>query len=105
MKKSLGKRVVTEHCPISHVVSALPLVNLVILASINSRTYKITVPWNSGCIEIARIFKSVFPKIDNVSLDFVCKRVEAEIEGEKGFYYGSVSKQTNQPQGEGVFVA
>ncbi len=41
--------------------------------------------------------------IDTISDEFVCKRKEASIEGEKGYFYGSVSKTTGSPDGYGVF--
>ena len=46
---------------------------------------------------------NIFPKIDDISDEFVCKRMEANIEGEKGYFYGSVSKTTGSPDGYGVF--
>ena len=71
-----------EHGLISNIVPPLPLVSRVILASIHSRTYEITVPWNSGSLEIPRNAVSVFPKIDDIPDGFICKRTETFIEGE-----------------------
>ena len=48
--------------------------------------------------------KNVFPKIDDIPDEFVCKRVGALIENEVRHFYGSVSKQLDQPFGYGVFV-
>ena len=48
--------------------------------------------------------KNVFPKIDDITDEFVCKRIGASIENEDGYFYGSVSKQLDQPFGYGVFV-
>ena len=48
--------------------------------------------------------KNVFPRIDAISDDFVCKRIGAKIEDEEGYFYGSVSKKLDQPSGYGVFV-
>ena len=48
--------------------------------------------------------KNVFPKIDDITDEFVCKRIGASIENEDGHFYGSVSKQLDQPYGYGVFV-
>ncbi len=82
-KKSLGRRAVMEHGPISNILSPLPLVNRLILANMHSRTYEITVPWNSGCVEIPKNAVSFFPKIDsNIPDGFICKRTQTLIEGE-----------------------
>ena len=105
MKKTLGERVVTEHGPITNILPAQTLVDQVTMSNINSRTYKVTVPWFSVSILSAIKALSVFPKIDDIADDFVCKRIETEIEGEKGYFYGSVEKQTDEPSGEGVFKA
>ena len=105
MNKKLGERVVTEHGPISSVLPAQSLVEQVKMSNINARTYKITVPWFSVSILRTINVATVFPKIDDISDEFVCKRIETEISGEKGCFFGSVNKQTNQPLGEGVFKA
>ena len=81
-KRSLSQRVVMEHGPISNILPPLPLFNRVILANMHSRTYEITVPWNSGYLEIPRHAVSVFPKIDVISDVFICKRTETFIDGE-----------------------
>ena len=46
---------------------------------------------------------NIFPKIDDISDQFVCKMMEANIEGKEGDFYGSVSKTTGSPDGYGVF--
>ena len=46
---------------------------------------------------------NIFPKIDAISDQFVCKRIEAYIEGEEGHFYGSICKVTDSPDGYGVF--
>jgi hypothetical protein len=46
-----------------------------------------------------------FPKIDDLTSEFVCKISQARIEDEEGHFYGSVSKQTGMPSGLGVFVS
>ena len=75
------------------------------MAAICSRTYNITVPWNSYAIGLPqKRAKNVFPKIDDISKDFVCKRIKTTIENEEGEFYGSVSKMIGQPRGYGVFV-
>ena len=48
--------------------------------------------------------KNIFPKIDEITEEFDCKKTQANIENEEGYFYGSVSKQTGLPSGEGVFV-
>ena len=95
MQKELGERVVTEHGPISNVLPAQMLVEQVKMSNINARTYKITVPWFSVSILRSINASTVFPKIDDISDEFVCKRIETQISGEKGCFYGSVNKQTN----------
>ena len=82
MKKSLSHRIVTEHGQISNILLALPFFNQAILANVYSRTYEITVPWNSGCVRIPKKAASVFPKIDEISNDHICKSTKAIIEGE-----------------------
>jgi hypothetical protein len=57
------------------------------------------------CVLVPQDMPNVFPEIDAISDQFVCKRVEANIEGEKGYFYGSVSKITGSPDGYGVFTA
>jgi len=82
-KKSLGRRAVMEHGPISNILPRLPLVNLALLANMHSRTYEITVPWNSGSVGIPKHADLVFPKINNNIYDgFVFKRTETYIEGD-----------------------
>ena len=72
-----------EHGPISNIIPPLPLVNRLILANMHSRTYEITVPWNSRSVKIPRHAVSFFPKIDNDIPDgFNFKRTETFIEGE-----------------------
>jgi len=55
------------------------------------------------CVLLPQDVPSIFPKIDAISDQFVCKRIEANIEGEEGCFYGSVSKLTDTPDGYGVF--
>ena len=71
------------------------------MANVCLRTYQITVPWFSVSVPIMQP-TSIFPKIDDITKEFVCKRMQATIEGESGYFYGSVSKQTGQPAGKGV---
>jgi hypothetical protein len=46
-----------------------------------------------------------FPSLEIPSEDFVCKRIEANIEGDSGEFYGIVCKSTDLPDGFGVFKA
>ena len=105
MHKSRGKRIVTEHGLVSNVLPGLVLSDQLLIANLNSRTYGVTVPWYSTCIQMPSQAVSIFPKIDQISDDFVFKRTDATIDNEQGIFYGSVHKQTGLPSGEGVFVA
>ena len=44
-----------------------------------------------------------FPKIDTITDEFVCTRIETTIDGEGGHFFGSVSKTSGFPDGYGVF--
>ena len=46
-----------------------------------------------------------FPKLEIPSEDFFCRRVEANIEGDSGEFFGIVCKSTGLPDGYGVFKA
>ena len=46
---------------------------------------------------------NIFPRIDAISDQFVCKSMKTKIEGIKGYFYGSFSKTTGSPDGYGVF--
>jgi hypothetical protein len=46
-----------------------------------------------------------FPKVNDITGDFVCKISQAIIEQESGYFYGSCCKLTNRPSGFGVFVS
>ncbi len=46
-----------------------------------------------------------FPKLEIPSEDFVCKKIEANIEGDSGEFFGIVCKSTGLPNGYGVFRA
>ncbi len=48
---------------------------------------------------------SDFPNIRIASADHVIKRIEVEIEGCSGEFYGLVRKSNSLPDGFGVFVA
>ena len=103
-KKNLGRRVVLEHGLISNILPALGLVDQVTLSNICSRTHDITVPWNMFCVDVPQEMPNIFPRIDAISDQFVCKRIESNIEGEEGYFYGSVSITTGSPDGYGVFL-
>ena len=105
MPKSRGRRIVTEHGLVSNILPGLVLSDQLLIANLNSRTYGVTVPWYSTCIQMPSQAVSIFPKIDQISDDFVFKRTDATIDNEQGKFYGSVCKQTNLPSSEGVFYA
>ena len=95
MKKRLSCRVVSEHGLISNFLPALELVDQIRISNIFSRTYQVTVSWNSSAVQLIEKEINCFPAIDNISAEFVCKRTYAKIEGQRGFFYGSVSKSTD----------
>ena len=55
------------------------------------------------CVLLPQDLPNFFPKIDAISDQFVCKGMEANIEGEEGHFLGSVCKVTGSPDGFGVF--
>ena len=63
-----------------------------------------TVAWNIPNIKLPKEEPNSFPKLDDITNDFVCKRGYRRVGGEKGYFYGSFSKQSGQPEGYGVFV-
>ena len=76
------------------------------MASLLNRPYDTTVPWNVPTVPFPVEVPNSFPKIDDISPDFVCKRTKnAVIAGEEGDFYGPVNITTGIPQGCGVFVA
>ena len=105
MKKSLGSRIVKKHGLISNILYGLQLSDQLRIANICKRTYDITVPWNL-VIEFPGKGKDIsfFLMINAVSADCICKVARANIRGEPGYFYGSVSELTGLPDGEGVFV-
>ncbi len=103
-RNNFGRHVVLEHGLISNILSALSLIDQLTISNICSRTHDKTVPWNIFCVEWPQDMPNVFPKIDAISDLFVCKRIEAKIEGETGYFYGSVSNTTGYPEGYGVYT-
>jgi hypothetical protein len=103
MKKSLRSRVVQNHGLITNIIWGLDLFDQVKISNLCGRCYEITVPWNTT-VKFPEQYVSVFPMIDDVSDDYICKVTETTIKGEKGDFYGPVSKLTGLPSGEGVFV-
>ena len=99
MQPSLASKVVDRHGLISSALSGMPLETQVAVASVINRSYEITVPWNVPFVPFpAEAARNKFPKIDDISDDFICKRTEnAEIEGEIGSFYGPVSKVSGLP--------
>ncbi len=74
------------------------------MSYICSRTRDFTVPWNIFSVSIPRDLPESFPKIENVSDDFVSKRAKAKIEGEEGWFFGPVRKTNDLPDGLGVYT-
>ena len=55
-----------------------------------------TVPWNIFNVALPpQESPNIFPKIDDVSDEFVIKRKEASVEGEKGDFFGQFCKKTD----------
>ena len=84
MVPSLGCRVILDHGLISNVLLGLGLVDQLCIANICSRTHQITVPWNTHSVELPIDPECDFPNLKILSDDYVCKRIEATIEGEEG---------------------
>jgi hypothetical protein len=105
MQPSLASKVVNRHGLISDALSAMPLEVQVAVASLINRSYDVTVPWNVPSVPFPVYAQNKFPKIDDISDDFIFKRTEnAAIEGENGSFIGPVSKVSGLSQGCGVFV-
>ncbi len=68
------------------------------------RTHDFTVPWNIFSVAIPQDLPDSFPKIDDVSDEFVCKRAKAKIEGEEGWFFGPVRKTNDLPDGLGIYT-
>jgi hypothetical protein len=103
MKASLGERVILEHGLISNVLMYLGLVGQLTIANICSRTYQITVPWNTR-VTLPIDHLCDFPKLKIPSADHIWRRIEATIEGGIGVFYGNVCRESLLPDGYGVFV-
>ena len=105
MQPSLANKVVNRHGLISSALSGMPLETQTAVSSVISRSYDITVLWNVPFVPFPVNAQNKFPKIDDISDDFIFKRTEnVIIEGEDGTFYGPVSKLSDLPQGYGVFV-
>ena len=105
MQTSLGLRVILEHGPISNVLPNLELIDKIRIAIICKRTYQITVANNTFAVRLPIDRLCDFPGLKIPSDDFVCKRIEATIEGESAEFFGIVCKLTGLPDGYGVFKA
>jgi hypothetical protein len=103
MQVSLGSRVILEHGPITNVLANLDLIDQIMIANICKRTYDITVVQNTLAVRLPIDRLCDFPSLQIPSDAFVCKRVEVTIDGIFGEFYGIVLKQTDQPEGYGVF--
>jgi hypothetical protein len=82
MQASLGNRVILEHGPITNVLVALDIIDLIRIANICKRTYQITVAHNTCFVRLPIDRICDFPNLTIPSDAFVCKRIEATIEGE-----------------------
>jgi hypothetical protein len=103
METSLGRRVVLEHGLISNVLLGLGFVDQLTIANLCSRTYRITVPWNTRGVKLPIDRLCDFPNLKIPSADHVCKRIEATIESEDGVFFGIVCKSSGLPDGYGIF--
>ncbi len=64
-----------------------------------------TVPWNVYAVNLPLMREiNGFPKEGDIPDDFQWKLIEAKIENEAGFLFGSVSKKIDQPFRYVVFV-
>jgi len=98
MQPSLASKVVNLHGLMSSALSGMPLEVKTAVASLISRSYNITVPWNVPSVPFPANAQNNFLKIDDISDDFFCTRTKnAVIEGEDGTFYGPVSKLSGLP--------
>ena len=85
MQPSLANKIVNRHGLISSALSGMPLEVQTAVASLINRSYDITVPWNVPFVPFPVNAQNNFPKIDDISDDFIFKLTEnAVIEGENG---------------------
>jgi hypothetical protein len=103
MQTSLGRRVITEHGPIDNVLTNLGLIDQIRIANICKRTYEITVSHNTLAVRLPIDRLCDFPGLKIPSDAFVCKRIWAVIDGIFGEFFGIVCRQTDLPDGYGVF--
>ena len=103
MQASLGSRVILEHGPITNVLAGLDLIDQIRIAIICKRTYDITVVQNTFAVRLPIDRLCDFPGLKIPSDAFVCKRIWAVIDGIFGEFFGIVRKQTDLPEGYGVF--
>ncbi len=107
MKKRLGKRIVTEHGLVSNVLPGLTLVDQVAIASLTKRTYEVTVPWNSSALMFPKLALEDYPNLyfpNNTSSDQI-QKIDTQVSGEEGQFYGMVNEKTGLASGHGVFLA
>ena len=98
MQPSLASKVINLHGLMSSSLSGMPLEVQTAVSSLINRSYNITVPWNVQYVPFPVNSQNIFPKIDDISDDFIFKRTEnVVIEGEHGEFYGPVSKATGLP--------
>ncbi len=103
MPASLGSRVVLAHGPLINVLVALGLIDQIRVANICRSTYDIKVTWNTPPLKLPVDSLCSFPNLQIPSDAFVCKRIKATIDGISGQFFGIVCRQTDLPDGYGVF--
>ncbi len=103
MQSKLGRRVILESGPLTNLLIALGLLDQIRIANICRRTHSITVPYFSACLWLPTNPVCDFPNLRIASDDHVIKRIEANIEGSLGYFYGLVRKTNGLPDGFGVF--
>jgi hypothetical protein len=100
---SRGPRLIMDHGLISNLLPALGLVDQQTFAHFLRRTYQVTVPWNTPCVQLPFDSPCDFPNLKIPSEGHVCKSIEATIDGEEGVFFGIVCKSSVIPDGYGVF--
>ena len=61
-------------------------------------------PWNLPSVKMLQQTNNSFPRVDDISDEFVCKRATLAEDG-NSYFCGSVDKLSGLPSGLGVFVA
>ena len=108
MNKSCGIRIVTEHGLVSNILPSLTFMDRLILGCLTTRTYEITIPWNTQPVKLPapspKNYPNLFLPFDFTSSKYSISRVDLWLEGWQGLFYGRVEMQTRLPAGAGVFL-